>query len=84
MEYSVEVIEMMCAHECNGNAQVTSPVPMVEEEVVAPTINAGITDTYNGSTGDNFESWMTSNAATNWLLAGIMLMIFLFMIFRCE
>lgn len=83
--YSIEVVEMICAAESDGNAQVTSTTPIsVEAEEVksVPTINA---DAFlMGEPETEFRSWMGTNAATNWLLAGIMIMIFMFMIFKCD
>lgn len=82
--YSIEVVEMICAAESDRNAQVTStePIPVESEEVKSvPTIQ----DTYwIGEPEKEFRSWMGTNAATNWLLAGIMIMIFMFMIFKCD
>ncbi len=78
--YSIEVIEMMCANDSDGNAQVTKVVPVEEmDEQVIPTISAKTI-----AQRESFDSWMTTNAATNWLLFGIMIMIFMFMIFKCD
>lgn len=80
--YSIEVLEMICSHESDRNAQVTS-IPSEEDAEIIPTIPAAEYEDFSAKR-ESFESWMTTNAATNWLLAGIMLMIFLFMIFRCD
>lgn len=80
--YSIEVVEMICAAESDGNAQVTTAIPVEAEEVKVPTINSDV-ELVDGKETE-FRSWMGTNAATNWLLAGIMIMIFMFMIFKCD
>lgn len=83
--YSIEVVEMICAADSDRNAQVTStePIPVEAEEVKSvPTFNAEAF--LPDETASEFRSWMGTNAATNWLLAGIMIMIFMFMIFKCD
>ncbi len=79
--YSIEVVEMYCAGETDRNAQVTTVVPVEDlDEQIIPTIPG----TQYREPKESFGSYMTTNAATNWLLAGIMVMIFMFMIFRCD
>lgn len=90
--YSIEVIEMQCASECDPNAQVTTPVE-IEEEI--PTVEQTKEEVkmekdlfqqdYSAcTTRDGIVYVRTTDPATHWLLFGIMCMIFLFMIFRCE
>lgn len=95
--FSVEVIEMQCAAECDGNAQVTTPVEIVEE-ISTPTttvktlkeeiemereLNAqNHASAYTQHDGVIYVR--TTDAATHWLLVAILAMLFLFMIFRCE
>lgn len=82
--YSIEVVEMICAHDCDGNAQVTTAIPVEAEEVKEVNVIPNIDDDiYNGPQSE-FRSFMGTNAATNWLLFGIMIMIFMFMIFKCD
>lgn len=91
--YSIEVIEMQCAAECDGNAQVTTPV-VIEEEIPTKveTIKEEIEmerelNEQNHSaytTRDGVIYVRTTDAATHWLLVAILCMLFLFMIFRCE
>lgn len=91
--YSIEVIEMMCAAECDGNAQVTTPV-VIEEEIPATeeTIKDEI-DMERNFEEQNFSAYTsrggivyvrTTDAATHWLLVAILAMMFLFMIFKCD
>lgn len=81
--YSIEVLELICAAESDGNAQVTTAIPVEAEEVkTVPTINSDVEFVDGKET--EFRSWMGTNAATNWLLFAILCMIFLFMIFKCD
>ena len=82
--YSIEVVEVMCANETDGNAQVTSPISV---QTVVPD-----TQDYQDYEPEpprkrkrnREESVMQTTAATNWILFGILGMIFLFMIFKCD
>lgn len=93
--FSIEVIEMQCAAECDGNAQVTTPVE-IEEEYPTTTIETKTNTETN--MGNEFEPQIesaytrrdgvvyvrTTDAATHWLLVAILAMLFLFMVLRCE
>lgn len=95
--YSIEVIEMQCAAECDGNAQVTTPVE-IEEEIPATVEDIKVEqskeremekefypqDQTAYTMRDGIVYVRTTDAATHWLLVAILCMIFLFMIFRCE
>lgn len=91
--YSIEVIEMQCAAECDGNAQVTTPVEITEEFPVkeVPTkeefdmveeLNIPENSAY--TMRDGIVYVRTTDAATHWLLVAILFMLFLFMIFKCD
>ena len=85
-KYSIEVIEMICEGETDGNAQVTSPTKVIEEfpqeeneqESVAPIVFQ------RGSYQRGVKCLMQTNTATNWLLFGIFCLLFMFMIFKCD
>lgn len=92
--YSIEVIEMQCAAECDGNAQVTTPVE-IEEEIPlkeVPTTKEDIEMVEELNIPNNSAYAMrdgivyvrTTDAATHWLLFAILCMMFLFMIFKCD
>lgn len=84
--YSIEVVEMVCANETDGNAQVTSPVsvedvPYAKEEEFEKMEHEKRINNEEEQFGFGF---MQTNAATNWILFGILIMLFMFMIFNCE
>lgn len=95
--FSIEVIEMQCAAECDGNAQVTTPIE-IEEEIPTTTVKEQVNSeeyntmerVYDPQTESAFTRRdgviyvRTTDAATHWLLVAILAMLFLFMIFRCE
>jgi hypothetical protein len=88
-KYSIEVIEMICEEETDGNAQVTSPMNVTEE--IPQETNAPMQE-FHETEGDfpmkspkmRVNNAMQTNAATNWLLFGIFCLLFLFMIFKCD
>lgn len=82
---SIEVIEIMCENETDGNAQVTSPVSVQEVQDVTPQ-DVEEVDYYEPPkkiVSKEF-SMMQTTSATNWLLLAIFLLLFLFMIFKCD
>lgn len=88
-KYSIEVIEMICEEETDGNAQVTSPMNVAEEipqETNVPVQEFPETGSYIPveSPKMRVNNVMQTNAATNWLLFGIFCLLFLFMIFKCD
>lgn len=91
--YSIEYIKMQCAADCDGNAQVTTPVE-IEEEIPATveTVKDEI-DMERDFEEQNISAYTTrggvvyvrtTDAATHWLLVAILTMMFLFMIFKCD
>lgn len=88
-KYSIEVIEMICEEETDGNAQVTSPMNVEEEipqEVSVPVKELPMTEMYvpTECPKKRVEYVRQTNAATNWLLFGIFCLLFMFMIFKCD
>lgn len=91
--YSIEVIEMQCAAECDGNAQVTTPVEITEEiplkevptkEEIEMVEELNIPKNSAYTMRDGIVYVRTTDAATHWLLVAILFMLFLFMIFKCD
>lgn len=92
--FSLEVIELQCAAECDGNAQVTTPVDIedeypttietnpITEPIMEREFEPQIDSAYTRRDGVIYVR--TTDAATHWLLVAILCMIFLFMIFRCD
>lgn len=94
--YSVETIELICANETDGNAQVTTPVEIEEattealpdeEEVEQPKqTKKRKKDKKKKEKRSNVGGRvvMNGNLSTNFLLFGILCLLFLFMIFKCD
>jgi hypothetical protein len=91
--YSIEYIEMQCAADCDGNAQVTTPVEI--EEVISTKVETTKEeiDMERDFEEQNISAYTsrggivyvrTTDAATHWLLVAILAMMFLFMIFKCD
>lgn len=85
-KYSIEVVEMVCANETDGNAQVTSPVSVDDVQCAKEVEYEEMLheNRVKGNEGQSGIGFMMTNAATNWILFGILIMLFMFMIFKCE
>lgn len=91
--YSIEYIEMQCAADCDGNAQVTTPVEIEEEIPARVETTKEEIDMERDFEEQNISAYTsrggivyvrTTDAATHWLLVAILAMMFLFMIFKCD